>query len=63
MIIDITETIYKGFMIELVKDNGWKIVLNGEEIMFRYFQDAQTAIDDFYREILPRHNGKPLKKK
>ena len=63
MIVEITETTYKGFKIELVKDTGWKIVLDGEEIMFRYFQDAQIAVDDFYRAILPKHKGKVLKKK
>lgn len=41
MVIEIMETTYKGFKIELVKIKGWKIVLNDIEYLFPHFQSAK----------------------
>lgn len=62
MVIEIMETTYKGFKIELVKNKGWKIVLNDIEYLFPHFQSAQSAIDEFHREVIPRYQGKQMKR-
>ena len=62
MIIEVTETTYRGFKFELVKDKGWKIVLGDEAYLFPNFQAAQSAIDDFYRDVIPKNQGKKMKR-
>lgn len=54
MIIEVTETTYKGFHLQLVKGKGWKIVLDGEEIMFPNLNAAEAAIDEFYNTIIQK---------
>lgn len=60
MIIEVKETTYRGFKLEHVKNKGWKIVLGEEEYLFPYFQEAQSAVDEFYRVVIPKHNGKRM---
>lgn len=60
MIIEVTEQDYKGFHLKRVPDKGWKIMLNDVEILFPHFSAATAAIDDFYRVIIPAHQGKKM---
>jgi len=62
MIIEVKETTYKGFDIRLVENKGWKIVLGDEAYLFPHFQAAQSAVDEFYREVIPKHKGKRMKR-
>lgn len=62
MIIEVKETIYKGFKIELVENKGWKIALGGEAYLFPHFQAAQSAVDEFYRDIIPKNQGKRMRR-
>lgn len=62
MVIEVKEYNYKGFHLELVKDKGWKIVLNDVEIIFPHAQAAEMAIDEFYRDVIKKHKGVKLKK-
>lgn len=61
MIIEVRETTYKGFKIEVVEDKGWKIVLGDEAYLFPHFQAAQSAVDEFYRDVIPKNHGKRMK--
>lgn len=61
MIVEITETDYRGFHFEYVKSKGWQIVLHDVRILFPTFQDAQCAVDAFYREAVPKFRGKKVK--
>ena len=61
MIIEVTEFNYKGFMLYLEKDKGWKIILGDVAYLFPYATAAESAIDEFIREVTPRHNGKKIK--
>lgn len=61
MIIEVKETTYRGFKLEHVENKGWKIVLGEEEYLFPHFQAAQSAIDEFYRDVIPKNQGKRLK--
>lgn len=61
MIVEVTETTYRGFKFELVKGNGWKIVLGDEAYLFPHFQAAKFAVDEFYRDVIPKNQGKKLK--
>lgn len=60
MIIEVTETHYRGFLLQLVKDQGWKIVLGDEEYLFPHCQAAEACIDDFIANGIKKHNGKKL---
>ena len=62
MIVEVKETTYKGFKLELVKGNGWKIILGDEAYLFPTFQDAQSAVDDFFRDVIPKNQGKKMKR-
>lgn len=62
MIIEVKETIYKGFKIELVENKGWKIDLGDEAYLFPHFQAAQSAVDEFYCDVILKHNGKRMKR-
>ena len=62
MIIEIKETVYKGFLFQHVEKKGWKIVLNDDvKILFPTFQDAQCAVNAFYNEAVPQNKGKRIK--
>lgn len=61
MIVEITETNYKGFHLEHIENKGWQIVLQDVRILFPTFQDAQCAVDAFYKEAVPKFNGKRRK--
>jgi hypothetical protein len=64
MIIEVTETIYKGILIERVKDEGWKCNLGGTEYLFPNYTAAQAAIDEIYHDIKPvikKNKGEKLK--
>lgn len=58
MIIEIKEYPYKGFVLKHVDKKGWKIVLEDVEILFPHAQAAEMAIDEFYREVIKKHQGK-----
>lgn len=58
MVIEITEYNYKGFHLQLVKGDGWKLVLDGEEILFPNAVAAEAAINEFYREVVTKHTGR-----
>lgn len=62
MIVEVKETTYKGFKIELVDGKGWKIVLGNGAYLFPNFQEAQTAVDVFYRDVIPKYHGKRMKR-
>ena len=53
MIIEVTESVYKGILLERVKDKGWKCNLGGQEYLFPYYTAAQAAIDEIYADIKP----------
>ena len=53
MIIEVTESIYKGILLERVKDKGWKCNLGGQEYLFPYYTSAQAAIDKMFSEAKP----------
>lgn len=53
MIIEVTESIYKGILIERVKDRGWKCNLGGQVYLFPNFVAAQAAIDTIYKDLRP----------
>lgn len=63
MVIEVTECNYKGFRLELVKGKGWKIILGEDEYLFPHCQAAETAIDEFCRDVIKKHGGKKLKNK
>lgn len=58
MIIEVTDVKYKGFRIVHADDNGWKIVLRDDEIMFPNFVAAQGAVDEFILKVVPKYKGK-----
>jgi len=65
MIIEVTESVYKGILIERVKDKGWKCNLGGTEYLFPYYTAAEAAIDEIYADIKPvvtKNKGTKLKK-
>lgn len=62
MIVEVKETTYKGFKIELVGNKGWKIVLGDDAYLFPHFQAAQSAVDAFYRDVIPEYHGKRMKR-
>ena len=53
MIIEVTESVYKGILLERVKDKGWKCNLGGQEYLFPHYTAAQAAIDEIYADIKP----------
>ena len=53
MIIEVTESVYKGILIELVKGKGWKCNLGGTEYLFPYYTAAEAAIDEIFADITP----------
>ena len=65
MIIEVTESVYKGILLERVKDKGWKCNLGGQEYLFPHYTAAQAAIDKMFskdceelakiREIVKNH--------
>lgn len=61
MIIEIKEYPYKGFVLRYVEGKGWKIVLDGAEILFPHAQAAESAINEFYRDVIKKHKGEKLK--
>lgn len=66
MIIEVTESNYKGILIERVKDKGWKCNLGGQEYLFPYYTAAQAAIDEIFADIKPvitKNKAKKLGKK
>lgn len=62
MIVEVKESTYKGFKMELVESKGWKIVLGDDAYLFPNFQEAQSAVDEFYRDIIPKYHGKRMKR-
>lgn len=66
MIIEIRETVYKGFRINHAEAEGWEIILEGERIWFPHLTAAQGAVDVFYNEVIGRFtdgkNGKRRKR-
>ena len=66
MIIEVTESNYKGILIERVKDKGWKCNLGGQEYLFPYYTAAQVAIDEIFADTTPiikNRQGKKFGKK
>lgn len=62
MIIEINEITFYGFLIQHVDDKGWQIVLNEDtRILFPTLQDAQAAVNAFYKDVVPKHRGKRMK--
>lgn len=53
MIIEITETVYKGILVERVENKGWKCNLGGQEYLFPYYTAAEAAIDELFHDIKP----------
>ena len=53
MIIEVTESVYKGILVERVKDKGWKCNLGGQEYLFPYYTAAQAAIDEMFSDTKP----------
>lgn len=65
MIIEVTETIYKGILIERVKDEGWKCTLGDYEYLFPTYVAAEATIDEIFTDVKPiisKRKGKALKK-
>lgn len=62
MIIEVKETTYKSFKFEHVENRGWKIVLGDDAYLFPNFVAAQSAVDEFYREVIPKNQGKRMKR-
>lgn len=62
MIIEVKETTYRGFKVEHVENSGWKIVLGDESYLFPHYVAAQSAVDEFYREVIPKNHGKKMKR-
>lgn len=62
MIVEVKETTYKGFKIELVESKGRKIVLGNDAYLFPNFEEARVAVDAFYREVIPKYHGKRMKR-
>lgn len=62
MIVEVTETVYRGFLCQYVKDKGWKIVLEYEEYLFPTYVDAKSAIDHMHDDIIHKYNGTKLRK-
>lgn len=62
MIIEVKETTYMGFLLQHVENKGWQIVLNDDvRILFPAFQDAQCAVEAFYKDAVPKFRGKRRK--
>jgi hypothetical protein len=61
MIIEVKEYPYRGFVLKHVEKKGWKIVLDGVEILFPHAQAAEMAIDEFYFDVIKQHKGEKLK--
>ena len=64
MMIEITKNTYKGILLELSDDYGWKCNLGGQEYLFPNYVAAQGAIDEIYRDvktIVAKHDGKKLR--
>lgn len=53
MIIEVTESVYKGVLLERVKDKGWKCNLGGQEYLFPNYTAAEAAIDEIFHDIKP----------
>lgn len=53
MIIEVTESVYKGILLEHVKDKGWKCNLGGQEYLFPNYVAAEAAIDEIFSDIKP----------
>lgn len=62
MIVEVKETTYKGFKIELVENKGWKIILGDDAYLFPNFEEARVAVDVFYRDVIPKNHGKRMKR-
>lgn len=63
MVIEVKNITYKGIYCEHVDSGGWKIVLAEYEYLFPTLQDAQRAIEEFHREVIPKYKGKKYRKK
>lgn len=64
MIIDVKETIYQGIILQRVEDQGWRCQLGEDEYLFPTFVDAQSAINEIFRDvntIIYKHKGKKFK--
>ena len=59
MIKEITDLNFMGFHLEHIKNEGWKIVLQGVDFIFPTLQDAQTACKKF-RDIAKENRGKMI---
>lgn len=55
MVIEIRETVYKGFRINHAEEDGWEIILDGEKVWFPHLTAAQSAVDEFYGQVVPKH--------
>lgn len=53
MIIEVTESVYKGILVEHVDGKGWKCNLGGTEYLFPYYTAAEAAIDEIFSDIKP----------
>lgn len=62
MIVEVTETVYRGFLCQCVQNTGWKIVLEYEEYIFPTFVDAKFAIDRMHEDIIHKYGGKKYRK-
>ena len=64
MIIEVKESVYKGILLEHVKDKGWKCNLGGTEYLFPNYVAAQAAIDEIFADIKPivtKRKGEKIK--
>lgn len=65
MIIEVTENVYKGILLERVKGKGWKCGLGGQEYLFPNYAAAEAAIDEIFRDIKPivtKHKGEKIQR-
>jgi hypothetical protein len=53
MIIEVTESVYKGILVEHVDGKGWKCNLGGTEYLFPNYTAAEAAIDEIFQDIKP----------
>lgn len=63
MIIEITESDYRGILLKRVPEKGWKFTIDEKEYLFPSFVDAKAAVDDIYQFIeffVAKHKGKKI---
>lgn len=62
MIIEIREYDYRGFHLKHSEGNGWILVVGEDEYLFPNANAAEVTINEFLRVLIPKNNGKKLKK-